>query len=184
MDPYTFLRTHTHTHTHRDTAHVVNVRALFNRGSIGGCWRDKRKERVRGNPVGLILEWSQNACVFKRMDEIGDAIDKNVRSTSRQNGSRFSMNTELVFAGWLLCHAFLVPPPSHSVPQSTSESVETFSRFQYINYWLLDQHCWRHGASPRRLRASTIRKSQIVWRSKFLHTTRLFDLLWIKKIRW
>jgi hypothetical protein len=95
MDPYMFLyytHTHTHTHTHierekesreqREHMYDLNVRKLFNRETyLGGV--NKRKTGVQGNPVGLILKWSQNACIFKRMDEIRDAIDKNVRSMSR-----------------------------------------------------------------------------------------------------
>ena len=84
--------THTPTDTHREREreeraerehmYDLNVRKLFNRETyLGGV--NKRKTGDQGNPVGLILKWSQNACIFKRMDEIRDAIDKNVRSMSR-----------------------------------------------------------------------------------------------------
>ena len=102
------MRSCTHTHIHCTALNVVR-RARFQ-------WR-AHTLFGRGGPFSCSDWYSSGVrmpCVFKKrrkkMGEIRDAIDKNVGWCRHWRVAGISMNTELVVTGWLLCHAFLVPP--------------------------------------------------------------------------
>ena len=132
----------------------------------------------------LILKWSQNAvCVFKKrrkkMGEIRDAIDKNVGWCRHWRVAGISMNTELVVTGWLLCHAFLVPPsPFQRRSQHGAKAWKTSHDFN---------------TSPRltfRWKLLTTRPLRRVvhflhWRPTLeIFFTRHASSIWIKKKNW